>query len=155
MPPPKSSQHTSASCPSFIQLEAAHTNKVTHDLFSPETPPEYYYYVPSKEGSSSTNTQCSTVVAGESLSSETTKVDCQGIECSSWLRKRQRQSKQGRIVLGIIGLIVFLLLITGMVAWLGNAFIFPQVPYTAEYPQYTSLPHYPSGTATSHYSKST
>ncbi|KAI8138925.1 hypothetical protein BJV82DRAFT_628436 [Fennellomyces sp. T-0311] len=141
-PPSMKQCHDSkaASCPSFKPPDPMYTNQKTYDIFPPEAPPDYYYYI----HSNGTNTPApsSTVIADESLSSVGTKIgsytrSSRPNEQSAWLRRRRRHSAQSRVVLGVIGMIVFLLILTGMVVWIGNAFILPQVQYTTHYSQNT------------------
>lgn len=128
----------SVSCPSFIvRPEAAHGHHRAYDMLPPEAPREYYYYPYSASNSSTNSSSSSTAVAGESVSSVATKVNPTVQGQSDWLRRRRRTSQYGRVVLGIVGMIVFLLIITGMVVWIGNAFILPQVKYTTRYSQST------------------
>lgn len=127
----------SISCPSFVaRPEATHGHHQAYDMMPPEAPPDYYYYPYSSNNSSSNSSSSSTAVADESLSSVATKINTVNGQ-SDWLRRRRRTSAYGRAILGIIGMIVFLLIITGMVVWIGNAFILPQVKYTTRYPQST------------------
>ncbi|KAI9484670.1 hypothetical protein BDB00DRAFT_878571 [Zychaea mexicana] len=147
--PPTMNQYQdpkAASCPSLKPPDPMYTRQKTHDIFPPEAPPEYYYYIYSN-GTNTPAGSSRTVVTDESLSSVGTKVGKGGgsysrpltaaTEQSAWLQRRRRFSAKSRIILGTVGMIVFLLIITGLVVWIGNAFILPQVQYTTHYSQNT------------------
>ncbi|KAI9247204.1 hypothetical protein BDA99DRAFT_543047 [Phascolomyces articulosus] len=140
-----------ASCPSFKPPDPTYTNQKTYDIFPPEAPPDYYYYINSN-GTNTPAPSSTVIVTDESFSSvgSTTKGKGGGIYSeqmmmmtptqqppSAWLLRRRRYSAHSRVVLGIIGMIVFLLIIAGLVVWIGNAFILPQVHYTTQYSQNT------------------
>ncbi|CAO3595847.1 unnamed protein product [Absidia cylindrospora] len=49
---------------------------------------------------------------------------------SGWLYKRQKNNQRNRVMLGCIGLIVFMVLLGTVVLWVGSAFILPQNKYS-------------------------
>lgn len=79
-------------------------------------------------------------MADDTLSTAETIKPNEASRSSGWLRRRERQARLSRIVFGIIGMIVFLLFLAGVVVWIGNAYILPQVRYTTEYAQDTRTP---------------
>ncbi|KAG2218638.1 hypothetical protein INT45_000811 [Circinella minor] len=150
-----------SSCPSFKPPDPTYTNQKAYDIFPPDAPPDYYYYI----NSNGTNTpsRSSTVIGDESCSGSSfgSTIKGKGVgggvgvigglysehmitmtstppqQQSAWLKSRRQFSARGRIILGTFGMIVFLLILAGLVVWIGNAFILPQVPYTTKYSQNT------------------
>ena len=152
-----------ASCPSFKPPDPTYTNQKAYDIFPPDAPPDYYYYISSN--GTNTPSRSSTVIGNESCCSSSfgstikgkggagvgliggagglysehmiTMTSTPPQQQSAWLKRRRQFSARGRILLGIFGMIVFLLILAGLVVWIGNAFILPQVPYTTKYSQNT------------------
>ncbi|ORY93338.1 hypothetical protein BCR43DRAFT_517577 [Syncephalastrum racemosum] len=128
-----------------------HLNDITRP---PQAHVDYHVYniervdSPTSNRTSTTRSSERTMVADDTLS---TAVTVKPNECnrpSGWLRRRERQARFSRIVFGIIGMIVFLLFLAGVVIWIGNAYILPQVRYTTEYAQDTRTSSSTHATAT-------
>ncbi|CDH53590.1 predicted protein [Lichtheimia corymbifera JMRC:FSU:9682] len=154
-PPMRQYDPRSASCPSIPRPDPLHTSQKASDIFPPEAPPDYYYYAHRSTPAGSSTTSSSTVVADESMTSVVThkgaisSTGSYGSEQSEWLRRRRRFSSRSRLIFCIIGMIVFLLIITSTIVWIGNMFILPQVEYTTRYSQNTDH-HHPSSISSNH-----
>ncbi|KAL0082871.1 hypothetical protein J3Q64DRAFT_1700197 [Phycomyces blakesleeanus] len=81
----------------------------------------------------------STVIGSESsLGSDSTLLSFRqpiSEKPSAWLHRRQRGSACGRCILGMAGLVVFLVMVAAFVLWISNGYIFPAPQYSTEYAQ--------------------
>ncbi|KAI9027341.1 hypothetical protein CLU79DRAFT_833259 [Phycomyces nitens] len=86
----------------------------------------------------------STVIGSESsLGSDSTLLSFRppmSEKPSAWLHRRQRGSACGRFVLGMAGLVVFLVMVAAFVLWISNGYIFPAPQYSTEYAQSPRAP---------------